>query len=303
MTQVFRHRGLSGHLLGSSSNSLILSMIKSGMPSPLRSSWLAVASKQLPFPPFPWDFSIISRFQSSSLARVIRLGWNQRHSSADSGNRCITLLLPAGIWLRISANQFRKNGKRASLWHALAPCCFSMAPDMWEVVRQRWKHDVVGAVLCGASRNMLVCCVFCFVARTVLMSLWAHELLTKWMQRPNIRQTGPPHSPIPSPLLFILFYVSTQCFHACWHVHLNHIFHAHSAWLKTSSNSACTKGVQSLSLASGVYLGFQGSLKGESYLKVVAEPVPSPSLDPCAELPFSAYIPYIGLAEATCRSS
>ena len=48
---------------------------------------------------------------------------------------------------------------------------------------------------------------------------------------------------------------------------------------------------------------FQGSLKGESYLKVVAEPVPSPSLDPCAELPFSAYIPYIGLAEATCRSS
>ena len=28
--------------------------------------------------------------------------------------------------------------------------------------------DVVGAVLCGASRNMLVCCVCCFVARTVL---------------------------------------------------------------------------------------------------------------------------------------
>ena len=61
--------------------------------------------------------------------------------------------------------------------------------------------DVVGAVLCGASRNMLVCCVCCFVARTVLMSLWAHELLTKWMQRPNIRQTGPLHSPIPSPPL------------------------------------------------------------------------------------------------------
>ena len=58
---------------------------------------------------------------------------------------------------------------------------------------------VVGAVLCGASRNMLVCCVCCFVARTVLMLLWVHELLTKWMQRPNIRQTGPPHSPIPSP--------------------------------------------------------------------------------------------------------
>ena len=57
------------------------------------------------------------------------------------------------------------------------------------------------------------------------------------------------------------------------------------------------------SLDSGVYLDFQGSLKGESYLKVVAELVPSPSLDPCAELPFSAYVPYIGLAEATCRSS
>ena len=36
-------------------------------------------------------------------------------------------------------------------------------------------------------------------------------------------------------LLLILFYVSTQCFHACWHVHLIHIFHAHSAWLKISS--------------------------------------------------------------------
>ena len=58
--------------------------------------------------------------------------------------------------------------------------------------------DVVGAVLCGASRHMLVCCVCCFVARTVLMSLWVHEVLTKWMQRPNTRQTGPPHSPTPS---------------------------------------------------------------------------------------------------------
>ena len=56
-------------------------------------------------------------------------------------------------------------------------------------------------------------------------------------------------------------------------------------------------------LDSGVSLGFQGSLKGESYLKVVAEPVPSPSLDPCAKLPNSAHVPYIGLAEATCRSS
>ena len=30
-----------------------------------------------------------------------------------------------------------------------------------------------------------------------------------------------PPSP-PLPLLLILFYVSTQCFHACWHVHLIH---------------------------------------------------------------------------------
>ena len=29
-----------------------------------------------------------------------------------------------------------------------------------------------------------------------------------------------PHAPYP--LLLILFYVSTQCFHACWHVHLIH---------------------------------------------------------------------------------
>ena len=27
--------------------------------------------------------------------------------------------------------------------------------------------DVVGAILCGASRNMLVCSVCCFAARTV----------------------------------------------------------------------------------------------------------------------------------------
>ena len=52
-----------------------------------------------------------------------------------------------------------------------------------------------------------------------------------------------PVFPPPSPLWFILFYVSWQCIHACWHVLLIHIFHAHSAWLKTSSNSACTKRV------------------------------------------------------------
>ena len=52
-------------------------------------------------------------------------------------------------------------------------------------------------------------------------------------------------------LLLILFYVSTQCFHACWHVHLIHIFHAHSAWLKTS-RILRRKEVLSLSLTAGV---------------------------------------------------
>ena len=59
-----------------------------------------------------------------------------------------------------------------------------------------------------------------------------------------------PHPPTPThphPLWFILFYVSTQCCHACWHVHLIHIFHAHSAWLKTS-RILRRKEVQSLTL-------------------------------------------------------
>ena len=121
---------------------------------------------------------------------------------------------------------------------------------------------------------------------------------------PRSRAPLPAAIPPPLPLWFILFYVSTQCFHACWHVYLIHISHAHSAWLKTSSKPRSVKReCSSHFLSAGVCIGFQGSLKGESYLKVVAEPVPSPSLDPCAELPFSAYIPYIGLAEATCRSS
>ena len=39
-----------------------------------------------------------------------------------------------------------KNGKRASMWHALAPCCFSMARELWEVVRRRWKQHVLDAI-------------------------------------------------------------------------------------------------------------------------------------------------------------
>ena len=78
----------------------------------------------------------------------------------------------------------------------------------------------------------------------------------------------------------------------------------HGSRLKISSNPRSRKRECCRSrLTQVLYISFQGSLKGESYLKVVAEPVPSPSLDPCAELLFSAYIPYIGLAEATCRSS
>ena len=65
---------------------------------------------------------------------------------------------------------------------------------------------------------------------------------------------------------FFLF-TSTQCCHACWHVHLIHIFHAHSAWLKTSSKPRSTKReCSSHFLSAGVCIGFQGSLKGESYL-------------------------------------
>ena len=63
------------------------------------------------------------------------------------------------------------------------------------------------------------------------------------------------------------------------------------------------KSVRRSLLDTGVHRSPGLPQNGDSYLKVVAEPVPSPSLDPCAELPFSAYIPYIGLAEATCRSS
>ena len=38
-------------------------------------------------------------------------------------------------------------------------------------------------------------------------------------QLPGRYYPTPPH---PHPLLLILFYVSAQCFHACWHVHLIH---------------------------------------------------------------------------------
>ena len=72
---------------------------------------------------------------------------------------------------------------------------------------------------------------------------------------------------------------------------------------RLAANRSIEKECRRSCLPQVLKISFQGSQKGESYLKVVAEPVPSPSLDLCAELPFSAYIPYIGLAEATCRSS
>ena len=76
-------------------------------------------------------------------------------------------------------------------------------------------------------------------------------------------------------LWFILFYVSTQCFHACWHVYLIHISHAHSAWLKTSSKPRSVKReCSSHFLSAGVCIGFQGSLKGESYLTPPQPPPP-----------------------------
>ena len=44
--------------------------------------------------------------------------------------------------------------------------------------------------------RLAICLYVPFVA--LLLVLWVLELLTKWMQRPNIRQTRPPHSPTPS---------------------------------------------------------------------------------------------------------
>ena len=59
--------------------------------------------------------------------------------------------------------------------------------------------------------------------------------------------------------------MSTQCFHACWHVHLIHIFHAQSAWLKTSSKPRSRKRECRRSrLTQVLYISFQGSLKGEA---------------------------------------
>ena len=147
--------------------------------------------------------------------------------------------------------------------------------------------------------------------------VWWHLILRNYIGHVYmVQRSNPPpprpwswswvsHSTVPLPPVIHFCYVSTQCFHACWHVshdHIIHIFHAHSAWLKTSRTCVYKKSVVA-ALDSGVSLGFQGSLKGESYLKVVAEPVPSPSLDPCAKLPNSAHVPFTGLAEATCRSS
>ena len=112
--------------------------------------------------------------------------------------------------------------------------------------------------------------------------------------------TPSPPTLLPPVIYFVLrVYTMLSCMLTCI---LNS--YLSTAWLKTSSKPRSVKReCSSHFLSAGVCIGFQGSLKGEGYLKVVAEPVPSPSLDPCAELPFSAYIPYIGLAEATCRSS
>ena len=88
-------------------------------------------------------------------------------------------------------------------------------------------------------------------------------------------------------LWFILFYVSTQCFHACWHVYLIHISHAHSAWLKTSSKPRSVKReCSSHFLSAGVCIGFQGSLKGESYL-TPPHPTPLHSIPPHPTPPHS----------------
>ena len=71
---------------------------------------------------------------------------------------------------------------------------------------------------------------FCFCLRTVSQQItgWALPVKQTCMFRHEEKFV--------SVCDLFLFYVSSQCIHACWHVYLIHIFHAHSAWLKTSSN-------------------------------------------------------------------
>ena len=109
---------------------------------------------------------------------------------------------------------------------------------------------------------------FCFCLRTVSQQITSWALL---VNRPCMFR----HEE--NLCLFVIHfcYVSTQCFHACWHVshdHIIHIFHAHSAWLKTSRTCVYKKSVVA-ALDSGVSLGFQGSLKGESYLTPLSPPL------------------------------
>ena len=94
---------------------------------------------------------------------------------------------------------------------------------------------------------------FCFCLRTVSQQITSWALL---VNRPCMFR----HEE--NLCLFVIHfcYVSTQCFHACWHVshdHIIHIFHAHSAWLKTSSKPRI-KRVQQPLLVRRCSLSFPG---------------------------------------------
>ena len=87
------------------------------------------------------------------------------------------------------------------------------------------------------TRCIYVCVIYVF--RDMLNVLDIYIYLYIWSRSPVPGPVAPP-----SPLWFIFVYVSTQCFHACWHVYVIHIFHAHSAWLKTSNSSQPRKVVR-----------------------------------------------------------
>ena len=57
-----------------------------------------------------------------------------------------------------------------------------------------------GGKLIAKRTWQLICCSYCWVALDLRSLSFGcmFELWTKWMQRPNTRQTGPPHSPKPS---------------------------------------------------------------------------------------------------------
>ena len=96
----------------------------------------------------------------------------------------------------------------------------------------------------------------------------------------------------PPPCDLFLCCVSTQCFHACWHDHIIHIFHAHSAWLKTSI-ALQIKSVVRCCLSTGVVnSNSRAPLKGKATSPPFVPPVPTPVPTP---VPFTPPAPLCSL--------